>query len=296
MKKNILLYIFKRVPLQSHVLIIFLSYISSYLLYCIIAGPRDLRFDLSIITGFLTLFLLFIQLRLVDDIDDLKRDYPEDTPENRQKIKSLKKKLMGALITCILLILICNILDIWALIIAVITVFVSVTGTFVFRKYFPKSLIVGFFVYEGAPALIFLYIYFNWAGSINGIKLSAKEVALVVTLFLIGFEYWKFSRKVNVDVLQPYFLSLKGIRVFLTLSLVSAFLLSASFIFYEMLSLYFKIFVLCLPIIFIIWSNVRYPVKKVSKDEAVVPHWAGFTFLSLFEIGIIAEWIRIVIK
>src|SRR5258705_113862 len=92
---------------------------------------------------------------------------------------------------------------------------------FGFKRLFPRSLAVGFLVFEGVPFLIFAYCYFFWRDA-GGTEMPLVAAACVAALFWTGYEFWKFSRKVHTAAMQPYFLSPRGIRGALNVFLVVA--------------------------------------------------------------------------
>ncbi len=292
MKINFIKYLFKRFPLQTHILAIILAYISSYFFYLILSANFHIQFNWLIISGIITSILLFMQLRIIDDIDDLKRDYDNNTEARKKKIVSMRKKLILALIICIFFILILNLFQIYALIIAVVIIIISLLGTFIFRLFFPKSLIIGSFVYESPPALIFLYIFYNWFYSNNGKELSIIVILSIVFLFFISYEFWKFSRKVNIDELQPYFLSLHGIRIVLICLLCAFIIINIPLFIYKSVSVIYQVYNIALPLFFLIWINLTFPKKRGKKSETRIPKWAGLLYLFLFEMGIIVEFFR----
>jgi hypothetical protein len=208
-----------------------LAFIQSWLIYAFFIpnAPATLAWT-DCLRGFLSYSLLLLQLRAVDDLADIERD--PLTAGTRQQARQLFRALLPAI-----LIALCALN--WGhtkalLSIAGATV-LAYTGPFIIMRYCrpsPLNLILAWFVFEGAPAGIFLFPYFAWLPTNVGFVEGLGAAATVTALYWVGYEFWKFSRKLHTEEFQPYFLSRQGIVVvligLLVISLLPMYRLHAS--------------------------------------------------------------------
>ncbi|WP_242905072.1 hypothetical protein [Actinomadura terrae] len=170
-------------------------------------GRGDVR--PSLVAGTLTFVLLMVQLRLVDDLDDLDRDLAA-AGAPAASVASKRRSLWCALAAVVVATAALN--AVWPPALAAcaaMTVLAVLTPKV--KRFVLRSRLVLFVLYESAPALAVLYTYVSWrAAGDRGVP--AARAAGVVALLWVGYEFWKFSRKHGMPVFQPYDLSVAGVR------------------------------------------------------------------------------------
>lgn len=262
------------------------AFLCSYLLYGRIAGD-GIAFGRSLLGGVGTLIALFAQLRLIDDLDDLERDHPaaQFTPAWRS---ALRARLLASVVACMVFIATLNFAQGRALMAAAAATALAFAAPFGFKRLFPRSLAVGFLVFEGAPLLIFVYCYFFWRDA-GGRALPFVAAACVAGLFWAGYEFWKFSRKVHAVAMQPYFLSPRGIRAALNVYLALALVANLAVAHFAGLSEAYTTYAIALPLAWLVWLNASWGRAARAQSGIRRPYWAGMTFVAALELGLLAE-------
>lgn len=283
--------IYDKIPLRAQLVPIILAFVCSYMLYGRIAGKIEI--GLSAFGGLLTFILLFAQMRLIDDLDDLEHDLPGDQESSRRRRGFRRRGLLIGLLACIAGIIALNVGHPESLLAALLATAVNYAAPFGVKRH-TRSLAFGFIVYEGAPALIFAYVYFFWRDSLNAAALGPAVVVAVVSVFWAGYEFWKFSRKVHSDAMQPYLLSTGGIRRSLTAFL--GFAAAANLALYRAadLSGAFAAYSFLLPVAGLFWLNLSWPKAEVPRGRKLKrPGWAGMRYVFALEAGVLLELISI---
>jgi hypothetical protein len=275
-----------RAVLGSRAMPIAGAFLCSYLLYGRIAGDSA-ALGWSLLGGIGTLIALFAQLRLIDDLDDLERDYP---PAQRMAAwrSALRARLLASVAACMVFIATLNFARGHALMAAAAATALAFAAPFGFKRLFPRSLAVGFLVFEGAPFLIFAYCYFFWRDA-GGPALPFVAAACVAGLFWTGYEFWKFSRKVHTAVMQPYFLSPRGIRAALNGYLVLALAANLLLARFARLSEAYTAYATALPLAWLVWLNASWAKAARAQSGIRRPCWAGMTFVAALELGLLVE-------
>jgi hypothetical protein len=276
-----------RLPLGSQVAIA-IAFVCSYLAYGRIAGHAAPA-GWILATGIASFLVLFVQLRLVDDLDDLERDHPVGR-WGASRRSALQARLVMGLVACMAAIALLNAARLDGLIAAAVATALTLAGPFGFKRLFPTRLAFGSIVFEGAPLSIFAYIYFFWRDA-GGVRLSLVALACVGGLFWTGYEFWKFSRKVHTDAMQPYFLSSREIRLALNVFLSLALAANVGLARVAGLSAVYAAYAALLPLAFLIWVNATWPSTPEAKARARAarPLWAGLTFVGAVELGLLLE-------
>jgi hypothetical protein len=272
-----------RMPLASQAVPIAGAFVCSLLLYRRIAGV-DVEPGWRWLSGLASLFLLFVQLRLVDDLDDLDRDYPAGHPLSGRRAV-LRARIVASLAACAILLAALN-NGMWhAWTAAAAATALAFAAPFVFKRLLPTRPVLCSPAFEGAPFAIFVYCYFFWRDMGNN-ELSFFVAACVAGLMWTGYEFWKFSRKAGTAALQPYHLSPRGIRVALNALLVLALGMNVSLSSLAGLSRGYSIYAVTLPLAWLVWVNATWPspARKAGR-----PRWAGIRFVVALELGLLAE-------
>jgi hypothetical protein len=275
------------VPLALQIVPIAGAFACSYLLYERIAGHvTALNWDL--LGGVASFVALFVELRLIDDLDDLDRDHPAAECTAARRSSLLRSRLLAGVAACVILIAVLNFGKWHALTSAAAGTVLAIAAPFGFKRLFPRSFAVGSLLFEGAPLAFFVYCYCFWR-DLSGTALGLAAVACVVGLFWTGYEFWKFSRKVHSDAMQPYFLSAQGIRLALNAFLVTALVANLQIARVAALSPAYTIYAAALPLTFLAWLNATWRGAASPRGRQQRPLWAGMTFVAALELVLLAE-------
>jgi hypothetical protein len=276
------------VPLASQAAAIAGAFFCSYLLYGRIAGDSP-ALGWRLVGGVASFVVLFAQLRLIDDLDDLERDHPAgQCSATRRSV--LRARLLAGLAACLIVIAVLNFAKWHALMAAAAATALAFAAPFGFKRMFPRSLAVGWLVFEGAPFLIFAYGYFFWRDA-GGSELRFVAAACVAGLFWTGYEFWKFSRKAHTDAMQPYFLSPRGLRVALNTFLILALALNLALARIAQLSGVYTTYAIALTLAWLVWLNASWPAAAGTQGGVRRPLWAGLTFVGALELGLLLEFL-----
>ena len=282
----------RSIPLAGQLAPIVLAFFCSYLLYGRIADNLDtigIAYQNGEWTrGLASFVVLFLLLRMVDDLDDVDRDFA-DIPDSEGERSALRKRLRAGVIGCIAILALLNHASMYGLVGALSASALMLAAPFLFKRYFPQQRALGFPVFEGAPLLIFAYVYLYWR-DITGTALPWIAVASVTTTFWVGYEFWKFSRKVHTGAMQPYLLSPHGIRIalnaFLLAGVVSNIALAWTA---RLLSVGYITYAVAVPVLLGVWLNASWSGASQSRHAQRRPLWAGMTMIWALELGILSQ-------
>ena len=155
----------RSIPLAGQLAPIVLAFFCSYLLYGRIAdNPETVRIASQIAAwarGLASFVVLFLLLRLVDDWDDVDRDFT-GILDSEARRSVIRRRLRAAVIGCIAILAVLNHSYIYGLAAALSASALMLAAPFLFKRYFPQQRALGFPVFEGAPLLIFAYVYWYW--------------------------------------------------------------------------------------------------------------------------------------
>jgi hypothetical protein len=186
------------------VLVIGLTFCSLYFLYQRTSGASDpLRWS-DAWPGLATFYLLFLQLRLVDDIADVDVDHHPRTPV--RNLRRVRRSLWGGLLLATIVVALLN-RDRLSLAVA-LSALACMLATYLGFKTKARGseaqgglrTLGGFLLsaaYEVAPFLMFLYVYFSWAALSNR-SLSIPVPLVFTAVFWAGYEFWKYSRATSL--------------------------------------------------------------------------------------------------
>lgn len=271
-----LVYLRKRIPFFTLLLPLIISFFGSFFIY------KNLVYEVNIsavgtVLFFVVFLLLLMHLRLVDDLDDISEEKLSVI-----RAESKKKKIKYSLGLIIFVINILNFYQGFISLYVNLALCIMYVGPFVFKRHFkvsPLLLLVAFVFFEGGPLLIFLFPFVV----ISAVEPQQDFVGLLSCLSValgnfIAYLFWKFTRKLNTQEFQPYFLNSKGctyiaimlIAISCSLFYVSVFLLEkriAIFYIYILISLvmvgglYFRLFI----------------------HREAPPRWAGANYLWVYQ-------------
>ncbi|WP_233859731.1 hypothetical protein [Paraburkholderia sp. HD33-4] len=272
-----------RMPLAAEAVPIAGALACSLLLYGRIAGVA-IEPGWRVLAGLASFFLLFVQLRLIDDLDDLERDYPAGRALLARRETRRTRLVAGLAATAILLVAL-NLGMGHARTAAGAATGLAFAAPFVFKRLFATRPLLCLPAFEGAPFAIFTYGYFLWR-DLTGRELSFGAVVCVAGLMWTGYEFWKFSRKVGSTALQPYHLPARGIRIALNALLIMALGVNVVLARLTGLSQTYSIYAAALPLVWLVWLNASWP-GPASKPGR--PRWAGTRFVVAVQLGLLAE-------
>ncbi|MEX3814948.1 hypothetical protein AB3X96_32590 [Paraburkholderia sp. BR13439] len=270
-------------PLAAEALPIAGAFVCSLLLYGRIAGVA-VEPGWRVLAGLVSFLLLFVQLRLIDDLDDLERDYPAGHAQLARR-EARRTRLVASLATSALLLVALNTGVGHARTAAAAATALAFAAPFVFKRLLPSRPLLCFPAFEGAPFAVFMYGYFWWR-DMAGRELSFYVVMCVAGSMWTGYEFWKFSRKVGATAPQPYHLSAREIRVALNVLLMLALGINVSLSRLAGLSQTYSIYAATLPLVWLAWLNASWPGPARRPGR---PRWAGTRFIVAVELGLLAE-------
>lgn len=271
-----------RLPLATEAVPIAGAFVCSLLLYGRIAGVA-IEPGWRLLAGLASFFLLFVQLRLIDDLDDLERDYPAGHALLARR-EARRTRLVASLAASAILLVALNAGMEHARTAAAAATALAFAAPFVFKRLLPTHPLLCLPVFEGAPFAIFIYGFFLWR-DVAGRELSFYVVACVAGSMWTGYEFWKFSRKVGTTALQPYLLSARAIRVALNALLILALGITVSLSRLASLSQTYAIYAATLPLVWLVWLNASWPGPASRPGR---PRWAGTRFIVAVELGLLA--------
>lgn len=271
-----------RMPLAAEAVPIAGAFVCSLLLYGRIAGVA-IEPGWRLLAGLASFFLLFIQLRLIDDLDDLERDYPAGHALLARR-EARRTRLVASLAASAILLVALNTGMGHARTAAAAATALAFAAPFVFKRLLPTHPLLCLPVFEGAALAIFMYGFFLWR-DVAGRELSFYVVVCVAGSMWTGYEFWKFSRKVGTTALQPYLLSARAIRVALNALLILALGINVSLSRLASLSQTYSIYAATLPLVWLVWLNASWPGPASRPGR---PRWAGTRFIVAVELGLLA--------
>ncbi|MGF6805715.1 hypothetical protein OKW30_000841 [Paraburkholderia sp. Clong3] len=271
-----------RLPLAAEAVPIAGAFVCSLLLYGRIAGVA-IEPGWRLLAGLASFFLLFVQLRLIDDLDDLERDYPAGHALLARRA-ARRTRLVASLAASAILLVALNTGMGHARTAAAAATALAFAAPFVFKRLLPTHPLPCLPVFEGAPFAIFMYGFFLWR-DVAGRELSFYVVVCVAGSMWTGYEFWKFSRKVGTNALQPYLLSARAIRVALNALLILALGINVSLSRLASLSQTYSIYAATLPLVWLVWLNASWPGPASRPGR---PRWAGTRFIVAVELGLLA--------
>lgn len=227
--------------------------------------------------------MLFVQLRLIDDLDDLERDYPAGHALSARR-EARRTRLVASIAASMILLVALNTGMGHARTAAAAATALAFAAPFVFKRLLPTHPLLCLPVFEGAPFAIFMYGFFLWR-DVAGRELSFYVVVCVAGSMWTGYEFWKFSRKVGTTALQPYLLSARAIRVALNALLILALGINVSLSRLASLSQTYSIYAATLPLVWLVWLNASWPGPASRQGR---PRWAGTRFIVAVELGLLA--------
>lgn len=265
-------------PFQAAAL--FVAGMTVFLIFAAIAD-RGPRISAAIVCA-ITVALMFLQVRMLDDLDTYYIVGPEADIAN-----ATPRGLIWGEIVVGILSLVINRGS--ALAAASVVVGIMVAAELVMRRWRPGFIAIAFGripLFDIAPFAAFAYVYFQWRMSTH-VALPVGQVAVVVTMYGLLWEIWKFSRNIAKHdfegIYRPYRLEWPVIRTML----VGMTVLEAGLIVYlATVSRLSTVFV-TLAVVFSAWYT--FLARPTGKPEEVRPWWRGLFYPGVMAIGLFVQ-------
>jgi hypothetical protein len=275
-------YLPRRFPLHTQGLAILGVYLALQSIYLHSSAHAHVRWP-ELVAGGAAFGLLFIQLRIADDIDD----FDNDTRSRPAGSQVSRRRLVATLGIVMALVIV---LSLWSrraladLLAASLLMFLAPIAAK--RPELPMRRPLLAIFYEGAPALIILYGYCVWS-TYSGGSLPWYMAVCTTALFWAGYEFWKFSRKLDQPGYRPYDFSLSRRYAALICLLIFAELNSVVIYISNRMAAPVLFFGLLLPLLFIVWLRTW---RRITSTAARPPGpaWSGLTFVSILAAGLLA--------
>lgn len=276
-------YLSERFPVSQAGAVLF-AYASCYLLYGRAHGHQV--FQWATVVGGVTVVLLALFLRIVDDIEDLRDDIRTGrfsfADEGRSHLRGL---ILGAGVTMALVVIL-NATCSLAMLAAGVGVAIWCPAVLVIKKT-AVTKPVQYFVVETGPAAFLLYSYVVWTEASGG-SVPLIGVAAIVGLFWTTFQFWSFTRKMDTENWSPWGLTVSETRSTLIGLLAFSAVCSVLIAHYTYLTLGYSLYGVALSAVFISfvqrwWSS---QLSAVEPDRVDAP-WAGLPFALAVVVGVL---------
>lgn len=291
--RNVLSYINDRFPLHTNGAFVILSFVCQYLLYGKAYGEQI--FTWRTVLGAATFLLLFIQLRLVDDLDDLRSD---SVQRNMSSVAThaLRNGLVKGVMLITVSIVVMN-RDLTALMASLAASVGIVFTPFVLKRTINELLanriitrslkngILAIF-YEGTHFTMILYVYFLWSSATHE-SLHPFGVIAVTGTFWTTFEFWKFSRFVTQAGWQAYELSWNNARILLIIILALSFVFQVAAGFTSKLPHAYFLYTGVITILFVRWLLSVPPASDGHCMKSSFRSFLGILFVVAVNIGVL---------
>lgn len=261
------------------------AYACCYLLYGQIDGHQAVHWPTLI--GAMTIVLLALVRRIVDDVDDLREDLQAGhfsaVDGGRARLRGLG---IGALIAITLagaLNATCSpaLLGMSVGIGAWFAIATALRGT---AENHSRAL--EYVIVETCPAVLLIYSYAVWVEATHS-SLPGMAVIAIVGLFWTTFQFWSFTRKIGRAEWGPWGLDANGARPVLVLFLLLTAIFNALITHYAHLSVGYLLYGLALPGFFIALVLRRWSQLPAQDLRRVGAAWAGMPFGVAVEVGVL---------
>lgn len=275
-------YLSERFPVSQAGAVLF-AYACCYLLYGQAHGHQV--FEWMTVVGGITVVLLALFLRMVDDIEDLREDIRTGrfsfADDGHRHLRGL---ILGAGATMAFVVLLNGTCSL-GMLAASVGVAVWCPAVLVIKKT-AVAKPLQYFVVETGPAAFLLYSYVVWTEASGGSVPSIGVVA-IVGLFWTTFQFWSFTRKMGTENWSPWGLTVNETRWTLIGLLAFAALCSALITRYAHLALGYSLYGLALSAVFV-WFVLRWSSQlSASEPDPVDAPWAGLPFALAVAAGVL---------
>ncbi len=253
------------------------AYACCYLLYGQAHNHQMFRWGTAV--GGITVVLLALVRRIIDDAEDLRDDIQSgrfsSTDGGYRRLRGLilggvaATVLVGSLnATCSLGLLAASVgVAAWFPVAMVIQNQTRVA----------KSRALQYILVETCPAVLLLYSYPAWV-EVTGSSLPAIGIIAIVGLFWTTFQFWGFTRKMGTDAWGPWGLTVSQTRPALIAFLVVAATCSALIYHYAHMPIGYLLYGLALPSVFAVLVLRWWSQLPAHDPKSVKASWAGMPF------------------
>jgi hypothetical protein len=279
-------YLSERFPIIPQGGTVLSAYVCSYLLYGQAHGHQV--FGWATVVGGMTVVLLALVRRIVDDVEDLREDIVAGRASfadgGRRHLRGLVFGAMGATALAGALNATCS-LGLLAISIGVVAWF-PVATVMKHTAVAQSSRNLFYIINESCPVAGLLYPYAVWH-EVSGDTLSVMAVVAIVGLFWTIWQFWIFTRKVGAEGWPPWGLTLDETRYALIVFLALAAAFSVLVAHYAHLPLCYLLYGPILSAVFATiilrwWS--RLPDREPNRVGA---SWGGLPFAVAVEAGVL---------
>jgi hypothetical protein len=253
----------------------------SYAAYGRFAG--DISFKALAVVAAITVPVLFLQLRLLDDVITWYETHDVEDIAGA----SLPGLIVGlGCTTAVILVLNANHVWMFGLAIGTTMLMLISTGVTTQERRLPTLVALGLGrvpLFEVAPAVMLAYVYVTWHIATNR-SLSFGEVVVVVGFFWSSFNFWKLSRHLGDRPLERiYRLTWPVVRLLCVVLLAISLALSIALYFYADLSLAFLVYCVMVIAVFAVFSRPR------GRLDEVRPWWVALPFPTAMIAGLLVQ-------
>jgi hypothetical protein len=253
-------------------------------LYCCLFGTlahlSPVQWDVRVaLVGIATFVLLFLGMRLADDLHDLRSDRPTATQV------SLERAQYGYACALFILVLATAVANWnWRVMFGcTLLAWTTIAMSYLTLRVVPTRRLPIFVAFESVPAVVLGYPYAVFI-STTGRTSSGVQVVACIACFWCAYEFWKLTRKIGKTApMQPYYLSPVGLKraasaVLLLAALAHSILIISS----HSWSTPFAITLLALPAIFYLWLVLQWPAdwrgNEALPGGALQYGWRGLSY------------------
>lgn len=279
-------YFSTRFPLGSQGVTVLFGYLVGYLLYGQAHGHQV--FGWPTVVGALSGVLLALVRRIVDDIEDLRKDVTSGRftfPDGGRR--HLRGMVAGALTATTLVAILNATCSLELLLISVGLAcwfpVATVTRNLIARNTRPLFFVIN----ESCPAVGLIYPYVIWH-EVSRATLPALAVISLGALSWVSYEFWAFTRKVGAaEGWPPWGLSLTGTRTVLLIFIALTALLSVPVAHYFHLTAAYVVYAVGLALVYatvlVRWWR-RLPALEPNRVKS---SWGGVRFAVFVQVGLL---------
>lgn len=299
------IYLIERFPLHTLGLAVLLSDIGSYLLYSHTGSAYGSVW--LTIAGALTLTLLFLSLRLLDDIDDLNRDVASGRVSRGHAHGQRKAIVAGYIVVAAAIVALSwgpeTLLPmVAALLMVPVVSFVvkpllsrNADGSDLSTGNSLKDAILGLFA-EGVVFLMLTCPYFFWVRATHQ-SIGLTTVLATTGVFWASYEIWKFSRYLTRPDWKPYRLGWRALQIYVGSMLMLSAVSQVAIWNAAGLSPFFLGVAVIVPLTCVTWLFRAEPIAATSTNVSRRLHQNfGLLYAALLDITIVAAGITLNVR
>jgi hypothetical protein len=265
-------YFSTRFPIGSQGVTVLFGYIVGYLLYGQAYGHQV--FGWPTVVGAISGVLLALVRRIVDDIEDLRKDVASGMVAGALTATAAVAILNA---TCSLELLAISVgLACWFPVATVTRNLIARNRRWLF-----------FIINESCPAIGLIYPYVIWH-EVSGATVPAPAVLALGALSWVSYEFWAFTRKVGAEEgWPPWGLSLTGTRTVLLIYVTLTALLSLPVAHYFHLTAAYVVYAFALALVYATVLVRWWRALPAVAPERTKSSWGGVRFAVFVQVGLL---------